>query len=216
MIDKKCKNCGINFRVGNYREKTAFCCSRKCYNELRDKNTKTNICLFCGKEFKRKNNPQREYTFCSIKCFAGHKSQKAQIKKSCLYCHNDFFVTKKQEMQKFCSCDCANKFKDKGKTPLLKKLRTSLKYRQWRESVFRRDNWTCQECGQKGGKLNADHLKRFAHYPELRFDIDNGRTLCEECHRKTKNFGNKKLNDELLSTPSTASVWDCVAVSQES
>lgn len=49
----------------------------------------------------------------------------------------------------------------------------------------------CNTC-QKGGKLNADHIKRFADFPTLRLDISNGRTLCECCHRQTTTFGNKK------------------------
>ena len=75
-----------------------------------------------------------------------------------------------------------------GITPINEKIRTSLKYRIWREAVFKRDNYTCQWCkDNKGGNLNADHIKMFAFHPELRFAIDNGRTLCEKCHAwKTK------------------------------
>ena len=76
-----------------------------------------------------------------------------------------------------------------GVTPKNEKIRHSLKYKMWRESVFSRDNFTCQFCGDKrGGNLNADHIKPFAYYPELRFDINNGRTLCVDCHRKTDNY----------------------------
>lgn len=80
-----------------------------------------------------------------------------------------------------------------GITPINIKIRRSLEYKLWRESVFKRDNFTCVWCGERGGKLQADHIKPFADYPELRFALDNGRTLCLECHKKTDNFGWKKL-----------------------
>jgi len=48
--------------------------------------------------------------------------------------------------------------------------------------VFKRDNFTCQICEQYGGSLQVDHVKSWAKYPELRFDIDNCRTLCMACH----------------------------------
>ena len=69
-----------------------------------------------------------------------------------------------------------------GITPINKALRESLEYEEWRTVVFERDLYTCQLCEQIGGKLNADHIKPFALYPELRFNVNNGQTLCENCH----------------------------------
>jgi len=60
-----------------------------------------------------------------------------------------------------------------------------LDYRLWREAVFARDNFTCQDCGQRGGRLEADHIKPYSLFPDLRPDVDNGRTLCRPCHRLT-------------------------------
>lgn len=78
-----------------------------------------------------------------------------------------------------------------GTTQLRDKINKSLEYKLWRRAVYERDNYTCIWCGDnRGHNLNADHIKSFADYPELRFAIDNGRTLCEPCHRKTPSYLN--------------------------
>lgn len=75
-----------------------------------------------------------------------------------------------------------------GVTPVHQAIRRSLPYKQWRMAVFERDHFTCVLCGFRSsyhgrGKcdIRADHIKPFHQYPELRFDIDNGRTLCVPC-----------------------------------
>jgi predicted DNA-binding protein YlxM (UPF0122 family) len=69
-----------------------------------------------------------------------------------------------------------------GTTPLHKLERNSKKFKIWREEVFKRDNYTCQVCYKRGGFLHAHHVKKFSKYPELRFDISNGITLCVNDH----------------------------------
>lgn len=68
-----------------------------------------------------------------------------------------------------------------GITPEHKLIRNSKAYQDWRTKVFKRDNHTCQECGDQG-YLNAHHIKPFAKFPEFRFDVDNGITVCLDCH----------------------------------
>lgn len=63
----------------------------------------------------------------------------------------------------------------------------SIEWKQWRESVFERDNYTCQECNVKGSELTPHHILRKSHYPDLIFNQDNGITLCRKCHDKTIN-----------------------------
>ncbi len=65
-----------------------------------------------------------------------------------------------------------------------KRQRTDPNYIRWRKDVFERDGYKCQICGKVGGTLNAHHIKPFATNEELRFDIDNGVTLCEKCHKE--------------------------------
>ena len=78
-----------------------------------------------------------------------------------------------------------------GKTELNDQIRQSLEYRTWKRLVLERANFTCEICGAKNMKglghsvyLQADHIKQFAFYPELRFDLNNGRALCLKCHKK--------------------------------
>ena len=75
-------------------------------------------------------------------------------------------------------------------------IKSTSKYKKWREFVFNRYNFTCQFCGKRGGKLIADHIKSFRNYPALRLDINNGRLLCEECHRNTPNYGGRAIYNE--------------------
>lgn len=66
------------------------------------------------------------------------------------------------------------------------------KYKQWRINVFQRDNWTCQNCNMRGTYLEPHHIKSWARFPELRYELDNGVTLCKECHKLTDNYKGKK------------------------
>jgi hypothetical protein len=89
-----------------------------------------------------------------------------------------------------------------GITPLRMQIRASFRYRQWISDVFTRDDFTCQECGKRGGTLNAHHIKPFfliceenkiityeqALDCEELWNINNGKTLCERCHSKTKGY----------------------------
>lgn len=79
-----------------------------------------------------------------------------------------------------------------GVTPIHEIIRKSAEYKLWRKACYERDNYTCIFCGAKG-KVHADHIKPFCLFPELRFAIDNGRTLCVDCHRKTDTWGKKAL-----------------------
>lgn len=91
-----------------------------------------------------------------------------------------------------------------GTTILNQQIRTCFKYRQWRSDVFERDNYTCMNCGKRGGYKEAHHLKALfkiieeynikniddALECEELWNINNGRTLCKSCHKQTDTYGN--------------------------
>lgn len=60
--------------------------------------------------------------------------------------------------------------------------RSNSNYRHWRETVFERDDYTCQCCGRRGVYLNAHHIYSYAFHPEVRYLVSNGLTLCQDCH----------------------------------
>lgn len=123
-------------------------------------------CKFC-RQFKPKRKPSEEGLFCNNKCYSLWRSRVCIGKK-------------------------APNYKD-GKCNQRLLLRARLKLKEWRREIFRRDKFTCQKCGDnKGGNLQAHHIKTFSKYPRLRYKLKNGITLCRECHKKTDNYGYKK------------------------
>jgi hypothetical protein len=65
-----------------------------------------------------------------------------------------------------------------------KQQRKTTQYVSWRNAVYERDNYTCQDCNVRGGVLNAHHLQGFKKHPKLRCKVENGITLCLKCHKK--------------------------------
>lgn len=86
-----------------------------------------------------------------------------------------------------------------GITPENMKIRKSSEYANWRRKVFERDNHTCVSCHKRGGTLNADHIMPFSTHRDLRFEVSNGRTLCDDCHRKTDTYGAKMHKNPRIS-----------------
>ena len=92
-----------------------------------------------------------------------------------------------------------------GVTPENEKVRKSTEYKLWRNHIYERDGYECQICGELGGVLHANHIKKFADYPELRLEASNGITLCKSCHKlvtrhetEWENYFNFNLMTRLL------------------
>lgn len=148
-----------------------------------------------GKKFSEEHKKKISEAHKGKKLSEEHKKKLSNAKKGNQYVkgkHWKLSEETKRKMSKRMKGEKCNFWKG-GVSSINAKDRRSLKYRLWRESVFKRDNWTCVWCGAKNGNgkaivLNADHIKSFAYYPELRFAIDNGRTLCIDCHKKTDTY----------------------------
>lgn len=123
--------------------------------------------------------------------------------RKCLTCGNTFLA--KTSRDKYCSRDCYDKDRHmpkgenhwnwKGGISLLNDNRDSAEYKKWRNDVYQKDNFKCVNCGSKD-KINAHHIKSWKNYPELRYEVSNGITLCEKCHidyHKQYGYNDKKI-----------------------
>lgn len=208
--DTVCINCKKTYKVWPYLLKTKKYCSRKCKKEYLYKPPK--YCTLCNKQlgFTAQHSKKREIKYC-WSCFKHDKkwqegtskthfsSDKSSWNKGIHAQTNDALRTWRENggepaFKGKHSPICGEKHWNwkGGKSSVNNKIRSSLEYKQWREAVFARDDWTCQFCGKRGGQtLHADHIKPFAYYPELRLELSNGRTLCVPCHKTTDTYGNK-------------------------
>ncbi|MDY6862929.1 MAG: HNH endonuclease [Thermodesulfobacteriota bacterium] len=163
---------------------------------------------------------RNEHFFCNPQCY--HKwvfSKKERhprwkgggVKKVCLYCEKIFYVRKAIDRRgggKYCSNICKGKYNAHlhtgennlnwkgGVTKIHDRLRSSSDYQIWRLKVYRRDRFICQVCKNKSSrknKLHAHHIFKFSEYLDIRFNVDNGITLCQSCHSKIKNYEEKMI-----------------------
>lgn len=155
-------------------------------------------CLVCAKQIKAWGSCSRrsKRLFCSRSCRGAYQSLNGIEISRCLVCDKEVRITgsrKKKFTNRFCSFYCygINKRTPNYNPSESVKIRKSWDYAKWRQEVYKRDNFTCQICKARGVKLNADHIKPFSLYPELRLELSNGRTLCVECHLKTPTYGGR-------------------------
>lgn len=86
-----------------------------------------------------------------------------------------------------------------GKTAIARRLRATNKYKEWRQSVFKRDNFTCQKCEIKSKNIQAHHIKEMNNNLDIMHDINNGITFCIKCHKAFhKEYGNVGLNKDMI------------------
>jgi len=212
VVSKECVLCFDKFKTDSRFTNHKYC--KKCT---------TSTCEICNSSFSIKPKAKSTKKYCGRDCFKVGISGRIQsrevvdkIAKSntgrktgifirCTLCKKEKYIFPyliKKIIGNFCNATCFVKWtsgslnpKWKGDSyPENKRLRQSFKYRQWRKSVFLRDNFSCVLCqykskGTKPTDINADHIKAWYLYPKHRFEISNGRTLCLPCHCKTESYG---------------------------
>lgn len=159
-------------------------------------------CANCGKETYLRPSSLRTNNYCSVWCHDQHQVKGRPM--ICKVCGKEYYRPPSQVRLRgssFCSRVCMGKSLsisqrgDKnsqwknGISTENHRLRASKRWKVWREAVFTRDNYACQDCGARNGNgkavfLHPHHIKSFTHYPELRFEISNGITLCDNCHKR--------------------------------
>lgn len=183
-------------------------CSKKCYGKAVSKNHNL-TCIVCKKIFYARN---LKVKFCSHRCYAQTllgKQRKGNPEKWKHTIESNIKNSLAHRGEK-------SNFWKGGKSKLDDLIRRCLKYRNWRTSVFVRDNYTCVWCGANKKYLNADHIKQFAlllHENNIKtveeaenceelWQINNGRTLCIDCHKETDTYLNKGRHYGLQCTKS--------------
>ena len=187
-IKIQCDNCNKEFE--KYESKIGlhnFCC-RECYLKYHSKDVPQCTCIICGATFKGDKYNSNKY--CSRECYLKDHMIKNK-ERVCPKC-GKIFIAKASE-DKYCSWECYNNDRHmpsgedhwnwKGGVSKLNDKKDSNEYKKWRQSVYQKDNFQCVKCGSKE-KINAHHIYAWQFYPEKRYDIDNGMTLCEKCHIK--------------------------------
>lgn len=173
------------------------------------------LCLYC-----KKNERRIERKYCSRECFAlAIKGRKSHRKGKTL--EEEYGKEKANKIRRKISVVLKGKkphnlgkkmpqYSGKkhwnwqgGRTKLNWQIRESLEYKIWRKKIFKRDNFTCRFCGERGGgTLHADHIRPFdeilkeyhittldqAIKCEELWNLDNGRTLCKKCHKTTDTY----------------------------
>lgn len=203
ILTKKCLQCGqtiikpYNESVKNWETRHKFC---------------SKSCLAKSKNHLTKYQFSKERHYVPPTAFKkGHRpSPKSEFKKGLIPWNKNRSWTEQERLK--ISQSLPKRFGSKsprwkgGITPINEQIRHCSKMKQWILQIFQRDNYVCVLCGRRsktGDKvvLNADHfpkpfyqirtqwnilsLEQALACEEL-WDIKNGRTLCVECHAKTK------------------------------
>jgi len=209
----ECQECGKEMRrtASKISAGRGLYCSKPCFvssqagRRAPNRKYPDTPCQYCRAVYKQRSGGKYKSPskFCSFVCATASRIGKPSgrstlIARNCEKCGKEFHeraATVAMGGGRFCSRKCYGLSKRGenshwwmgGGTPERNLARGRSEYKAWRTAVYQRDNYTCRQCGIKGAPLEADHILPWSVYPDLRYEVSNGRTLCEPCHAsKTK------------------------------
>jgi hypothetical protein len=181
-------------------------CSKKCYV---DAHRIEIICQFCKKTFTVEKALPKTHPckYCSVSCRAKHLGPPKPFKKGGHpgkeFGKGQLGHDKPHTKESKIKMSIALKGKYTGEKHWAWKGGTYDKdrkidwgrkfYRDWRKAVLERDDYQCTRCGSEH-YLEVDHIKPYILFPDLRYDVNNGRVLCHSCHTLTGTYGNRFMN----------------------
>ena len=192
-ITIECSYCGeeISVTANAYKRNKHHYCSKDCrYKHQKEifkgknnpnyKNASINVmCSNCKKSFsilkcntKNSDGTTKKNFYCSQECKSEHQKKILKGENNPNYGKGEKIRGNKNKMW---NPNKPQEEREKG--------RIIQGYKKWVYSVYKRDNYTCQCCGKRGGDLVAHHLNSYNWDKEHRIDVNNGITLCEKCHR---------------------------------
>jgi len=207
-----CKNCNklIERRPAHVRKQKYHFCNRRCFLDwakatgyLRSPKNKScsMSCSVCAAPFKVYSKYNAQNPTCSRAC-ANVLRRRLKLNLKCDFCGIHYKLAPsavkwkriRRYKKHYCSRKCQGLAQRGSGSPvwvadrnkLCKRRRITAEFKEWRETVFARDNWTCLWCDTRGVRLEPHHIKRWHDFPALRYDIENGITLCVTCHNRTK------------------------------
>lgn len=216
-----CLQCGKTVK-----RKGKVYCSHACYHARRRDSfasRKARVCPRCAVAFVATFPSQR---YCSRRCGVPALSGAATgrwkggpVERDCEQCGARFTATRDSIQRgkgRFCSIVCHAKHKQDRAT-----VRSSARYREWRLAVLSRDNFTCCHCGCADIRprwLCGHHRLGWRERPDLRFDVDNGVTLCNPCHtRLHAALRGESVSDDIWAsdcTDSNQKPLECTALAE--
>ena len=173
-----CKHCNTSFYISPSRVGRTKYCSKTCM--LKNKHKDPRYCELCNDKlgFTAQWDHKRNIKYCRT-CFTKDLSYKEKIIGGWF---KEGSIPWNKGLKGFMAGEKNANWKGGKYTSERHKAMKQLEYIEWRKKIFERDDYTCRNCGERGGKINADHIKKWSLHPELRLDLNNGQTLCKDCH----------------------------------